>query len=33
LFWRQGGDAVFNYPTLVECYKVAALDAANKLSA
>jgi NAD(P) transhydrogenase len=26
-------DAVFNYPTLAECYKVAALDAANKLSA
>jgi DNA-binding FrmR family transcriptional regulator len=25
--------AVFNYPTLAECYKVAALDAANKLSA
>jgi len=25
-------DAVFNYPTLAECYKVAALDAANKLS-
>lgn len=24
---------VFNYPTLAECYKVAALDAANKLSA
>jgi NAD(P) transhydrogenase len=23
---------VFNYPTLAECYKVAALDAANKLS-
>jgi NAD(P) transhydrogenase len=22
---------VFNYPTLAECYKVAALDAANKL--
>ena len=26
-------DAVFNYPTLAECYKVAALNAANKLSA
>jgi NAD(P) transhydrogenase len=32
-----GGDlnyflrAVFNYPTLAECYKVAALDAFNKL--
>jgi NAD(P) transhydrogenase len=25
-------DAIFNYPTLAECYKVAALDAANKLS-
>jgi NAD(P) transhydrogenase len=24
---------VFNYPTLAECYKVAALDAANKISA
>lgn len=24
---------VFNYPTLAECYKVAALDAANKLGA
>jgi hypothetical protein len=24
---------VFNYPTLAECYKVAALDAANKLAA
>jgi NAD(P) transhydrogenase len=24
---------VFNYPTLAECYKVAALNAANKLSA
>jgi NAD(P) transhydrogenase len=24
---------VFNYPTLAECYKVAALDAANKLQA
>ena len=23
----------FNYPTLAECYKVVALDAANKLSA
>ncbi len=33
----QGGldyflDAIFNYPTLAECYKVAALDAANKLA-
>ena len=33
-----GGDldhflkSVFNYPTLAECYKVAALDASNKLS-
>lgn len=26
-------DAVFNYPTLAECYKVAALDGYNKLSA
>ena len=25
-------DAIFNYPTLAECYKVAALDAANKLT-
>ena len=25
-------DTVFNYPTLAECYKVAALDAFNKLS-
>lgn len=25
-------DTVFNYPTLAECYKVAALNAANKLS-
>lgn len=25
-------DTVFNYPTLAECYKVAALDAANKLA-
>jgi NAD(P) transhydrogenase len=24
-------DAVFNYPTLAECYKVAALDATNKM--
>ncbi|RMI33681.1 Si-specific NAD(P)(+) transhydrogenase [Nocardia stercoris] len=24
-------DAVFNYPTLAECYKVAALDAMNKI--
>ena len=26
-------DTVFNYPTLAECYKVAALDASNKLAA
>src|SRR5262249_60534560 len=26
-------DAVFNYPTLAEAYKVAALDAANKIDA
>jgi NAD(P) transhydrogenase len=26
-------DAVFNYPTLAECYKVAALDGCNKLRA
>ena len=26
-------DAVFNYPTLAEAYKVAALDAANKMRA
>jgi NAD(P) transhydrogenase len=26
-------DTVFNYPTLAECYKVAGLDAANKLQA
>jgi NAD(P) transhydrogenase len=26
-------DAVFNYPTLAEGYKVAALDAANKIAA
>ena len=26
-------DAVFNYPTLAECYKVAALDGYNKLRA
>jgi NAD(P) transhydrogenase len=26
-------DAVFNYPTLAECYKVAALDGFNKLRA
>lgn len=26
-------DAVFNYPTLAQAYKVAALDATNKLSA
>ena len=25
-------DAVFNYPTLAEAYKVAALDATNKLA-
>jgi NAD(P) transhydrogenase len=25
-------DAVFNYPTLAEAYKVAALDAANKIA-
>jgi NAD(P) transhydrogenase len=25
-------DAVFNYPTLTEAYKVAALDAANRLT-
>ena len=25
-------DAVFNYPTLAEAYKVAALDAANRLA-
>ena len=25
-------ETVFNYPTLAECYKVAALDAYNKLS-
>ena len=25
-------DAVFNYPTLAECYKVSALNAANKLA-
>jgi NAD(P) transhydrogenase len=25
-------DTVFNYPTLAECYKVAALNAFNKLS-
>jgi NAD(P) transhydrogenase len=24
-------ETVFNYPTLAECYKVAGLDAANKL--
>jgi NAD(P) transhydrogenase len=24
-------DTIFNYPTLAECYKVAALDASNKL--
>jgi NAD(P) transhydrogenase len=26
-------DAVFNYPTLAECYKVAALDAMNRVAA
>jgi NAD(P) transhydrogenase len=26
-------DTVFNYPTLAESYKVAALDATNRLSA
>jgi len=26
-------EAVFNYPTLAECLKVAALDAHNKLAA
>ena len=26
-------DSVFNYPTLAESYKVAALDAQNKLQA
>jgi NAD(P) transhydrogenase len=26
-------DAVFNYPTLSEAYKVAALDATNKMRA
>ena len=25
-------ETVFNYPTLAECYRVAALDALNKLS-
>jgi NAD(P) transhydrogenase len=25
-------DAVFNYPTLAECYKVAALAALNKFA-
>ena len=25
-------DAVFNYPTLAECYKVAALDGYNKIT-
>ena len=24
-------DTVFNYPTLAECYKVAALDAMNRM--
>jgi len=37
VFGLQGGldyflQTVFNYPTLAECYKVAALDAANKLA-
>ena len=37
--WRCGGtvdylvDTVFNYPTLAEAYKVAALDAMNKMRA
>jgi hypothetical protein len=31
--WYSPLDAIFNYPTLAECYKVATLDAANKLSA
>jgi NAD(P) transhydrogenase len=26
-------NTVFNYPTFAECYKVAALDASNKLRA
>jgi len=26
-----GGVCIDNYPTLAECYKVAALDASNKL--
>ena len=26
-------EAVFNYPTLAEAYKVAALDATNKIAA
>ncbi len=26
-------DNVFNYPTFAECYKIAALDAFNKLGA
>lgn len=26
-------DTVFNYPTLAECYKVAALDGLNRLRA
>ena len=26
-------DTVFNYPTMAECYKVAALDGLNKLAA
>jgi NAD(P) transhydrogenase len=25
-------DTVFNYPTLAECYKVAALDGMNRMS-
>jgi hypothetical protein len=29
---RQYADAIrFNYPALAECYKVAALDASNRL--
>jgi hypothetical protein len=36
-FGRSGGldyflSTVFNYPTLAECYKVSALNAANKLA-
>ena len=26
-------NTVFNYPTLAECYKTAALDAANRFAA